>query len=186
GTAFNNGNTMPTTYDPIGRSFTVSARVKSDRTALKANGSVIKHLFRWAGSCDAGVASGRKARTATFRPAFMVRHGAGRAGMRDNRRQFRMSHGYGPAGRISAVSPDRTVPFTPMTKPIASRSREAALQLPPKLASAARYVADHPFDAASMPMRASARQTGEPPTTFTRLARASGFQGWEALRTELI
>jgi outer membrane receptor protein involved in Fe transport len=28
GTAFNNGNTMPTTYDPIGRSFTVSARVK--------------------------------------------------------------------------------------------------------------------------------------------------------------
>jgi DNA-binding MurR/RpiR family transcriptional regulator len=106
--------------------------------------------------------------------------------MRDNGRQFRMSHGYGPAGRISAVLPDRTVPFTPMTKPIASRLREAALQLPPKLASAARYVADHPFDAASMPMRALARQTGEPPTTFTRLARALGFQGWEALRTELI
>jgi outer membrane receptor protein involved in Fe transport len=27
GTAFNNGNTMPTTYDPIGRSYTVSARL---------------------------------------------------------------------------------------------------------------------------------------------------------------
>jgi iron complex outermembrane receptor protein len=28
GTAFNNANTMPTTYDPIGRSYTISARLK--------------------------------------------------------------------------------------------------------------------------------------------------------------
>jgi DNA-binding MurR/RpiR family transcriptional regulator len=73
-----------------------------------------------------------------------------------------------------------------MTKPIVNRLHEAAVQLPPKLAAAARYVADHPFDAASMPMRALARQTGEQPTTFTRLARSLGFPGWDALKAELI
>lgn len=78
------------------------------------------------------------------------------------------------------------MPFSAMNKPIVSRLHEAAVQLPPKLAAAARYVAEHPFDAASMTMRAIARQTGEQPTTFTRLARSLGFPGWDALRAELI
>ncbi|MCW3836219.1 MurR/RpiR family transcriptional regulator [Sphingomonas canadensis] len=69
---------------------------------------------------------------------------------------------------------------------IVNRLNEAAVNLPPKLAAAARYVAAHPFDAASMPMRALARQTDEQPTTYTRLARSLGYSGWEALRAELI
>jgi len=62
----------------------------------------------------------------------------------------------------------------------------ASNTLPTKLAAAAHYVAAHPFDAASMPMRALARQTGAQPSTFTRLARALGYSGWEALRDELV
>jgi len=73
-----------------------------------------------------------------------------------------------------------------MARSIVNRLNEAAVQLSPKLAAAARYVADHPFDAASKPMRALARQTGAQPATFTRLARSLGFAGWEALREELI
>ncbi len=87
-------------------------------------------------------------------------------------------------------TPDMAAPplagFEAMNNDIVSRLHEAAVQLPPKLAVAARYVADHPFDAASMPMRALARKTGEQPTTFTRLARSLGFPGWDALRAELI
>lgn len=73
-----------------------------------------------------------------------------------------------------------------MTKTIVNRLNAAALNLPPKLAAAARHVAEHPFDAASMPMRALARQTGEHPATFTRLARSLGYEGWETLRAELV
>lgn len=69
---------------------------------------------------------------------------------------------------------------------LVSRLNEAAVHLPPKLADAARYVAEHPFDAASMPMRGLARQTGQQPTTFTRLARSLGYSGWDALKAELI
>jgi len=69
---------------------------------------------------------------------------------------------------------------------IVNRLNAAANTLPPKLATAALYVAAHPFDAASMPMRALARQTGAQPTTYTRLARALGYPGWDALRDELI
>ena len=66
------------------------------------------------------------------------------------------------------------------------RLTQAADRLPPQLSTAARHVADHPFDAASLPMRALARTTAQSPTTYTRLARALGFSGWEELRAELI
>jgi DNA-binding MurR/RpiR family transcriptional regulator len=62
----------------------------------------------------------------------------------------------------------------------------AARRLPPRLADAARYIAAHPFDAVSTPMRALARQTGHSPSTFTRLAQGLGHAGWDELRAVLI
>lgn len=62
----------------------------------------------------------------------------------------------------------------------------AARQLSPRLAAAARYVAAHPFDAATIPMRELARRSGEPAANFTRLAQALGHPGWEELRTGLV
>lgn len=73
-----------------------------------------------------------------------------------------------------------------MSDSLVSRLRTVAPGLAPRLADAARYVADNPFDAASSPMRELARRTNQAPTTFTRLARTLGFDGWEALRAELI
>ena len=73
-----------------------------------------------------------------------------------------------------------------MTSQLVRRLTVAADRLPPQVATAARHVADHPFDAASLPMRALARTTGQSPTTYTRLARSLGFTGWDALRSELI
>lgn len=62
----------------------------------------------------------------------------------------------------------------------------AARQLSPRLAAAARYVAEHPFDAATLPMRELARRSGEPAANFTRLAQALGHPGWEELRAGLV
>ncbi|MEW5687941.1 MAG: MurR/RpiR family transcriptional regulator [Pseudomonadota bacterium] len=73
-----------------------------------------------------------------------------------------------------------------MSSPMVRRLAEEAHRLPPQLATAARYVAENPFDAASLPMRALARTTGQPPVTFTRLARSLGLAGWEELRQTLI
>jgi len=66
------------------------------------------------------------------------------------------------------------------------RISEAARTLPPQLAAAARFVADHPLDAASIPMRALARSANQSPATFTRLARALGMSGWDELKTALL
>lgn len=74
----------------------------------------------------------------------------------------------------------------PMTTATVMRLSEAAHTLPPQLAAAARFVADDPFDAASVPMRALARKAGQPPATFTRLARALGMSGWDELRAVLL
>jgi DNA-binding MurR/RpiR family transcriptional regulator len=65
---------------------------------------------------------------------------------------------------------------------LAARARD----LPPRLASAARFIARHPFEAATTPMTVLARQGGFSPATFTRLAQALGHQGWEGLRTKLV
>lgn len=62
----------------------------------------------------------------------------------------------------------------------------AARRLSPRLAAAARYVAGHPFDAATIPMRELARRSGEPAANFTRLAQALGHPGWEELRADLV
>ncbi len=73
-----------------------------------------------------------------------------------------------------------------MTKSVVEQLTIAARRLPPRLASAARYVAAHPFDAVTTPMRALARQTGHTPATFTRLAQVLGHTGWDELRAVLV
>ncbi|MFC3713502.1 MurR/RpiR family transcriptional regulator [Sphingoaurantiacus capsulatus] len=73
-----------------------------------------------------------------------------------------------------------------MASSLARRLVRAAATLPPQLSAAARYVADHPFDAASLPMRALARGSAQSPTTYTRLARSLGFGGWDELRAALL
>ncbi|MBI0434413.1 MurR/RpiR family transcriptional regulator [Roseomonas sp. KE0001] len=64
--------------------------------------------------------------------------------------------------------------------------RQALPGLPPRLQAAGRYVAQHDFDAATRSMRDLAAAAGAPPATFTRLAQALGYTGWEALREALI
>jgi DNA-binding MurR/RpiR family transcriptional regulator len=69
---------------------------------------------------------------------------------------------------------------------IVERLQVEARQLPPRLADAARFVASHAFDAATTPMRVLARRAGHSPATFTRLAQAVGYPGWDELREELV
>ncbi|WP_240756993.1 MurR/RpiR family transcriptional regulator [Roseicella aquatilis] len=64
--------------------------------------------------------------------------------------------------------------------------RRALPGLPPRLQEAARFVAGNDFDAATRSMRELAAAAGANPATFTRLAQALGYSGWEALRDALI
>jgi DNA-binding MurR/RpiR family transcriptional regulator len=64
--------------------------------------------------------------------------------------------------------------------------RRALPDLPPRLREAARFVAGHDFDAATRSMRGLAAAAGASPATFTRLAQALGYAGWEELRDALI
>ena len=67
-----------------------------------------------------------------------------------------------------------------------SALRRAMPDLPPRLREAARYVARHDYDAATRSMRELAQAAGTNPATFTRLAQALGYSGWEPLRDALI
>lgn len=69
---------------------------------------------------------------------------------------------------------------------VVERLQLEARALPPRLADAARFVAAHPFDAATTPMRTLARTAGHSPATFTRLAQAVGFAGWDGMREQLV
>lgn len=64
--------------------------------------------------------------------------------------------------------------------------RRTLPDLPPRLQDAARFVARHDFDAATRSMRDLAAAAGTNPGTFTRLAQALGYSGWDALREALI
>ncbi|WP_424811275.1 MurR/RpiR family transcriptional regulator [Roseococcus sp. YIM B11640] len=66
------------------------------------------------------------------------------------------------------------------------RLRRALPGLPPRLQEAARFVARHDFDAATRSMRDLAAASGANPATFTRLAQALGYAGWDQLREALI
>src|SRR6478736_2789160 len=69
---------------------------------------------------------------------------------------------------------------------LADRLRAALPGLPPQLAAAGRHISDRPFDAATRSMRALAAEAGASPATFTRLAQALGFAGWDELRAAAI
>ena len=73
-----------------------------------------------------------------------------------------------------------------MSSTTLQRLAAALRDLPAQQAEAARYVIGHPFDAATLPMRGLARQAGQAPVTFTRLARSIGLAGWEELRGSLV
>ncbi|MEZ5773934.1 MAG: MurR/RpiR family transcriptional regulator [Hyphomicrobiaceae bacterium] len=54
--------------------------------------------------------------------------------------------------------------------------------LPPQLQAAARHILDAPQDVAIKSMRGLAADAGVPPSTMVRLARASGYAGFEEFR----
>lgn len=54
--------------------------------------------------------------------------------------------------------------------------------LSPELQRAARWVREHPAELGLQSMRQSARSAGVSPATMTRLARALGLEGFEAMR----
>ncbi len=56
--------------------------------------------------------------------------------------------------------------------------------LPEQLQVAARWIADHPQDVALLSMRDQARRAGVQPATMTRLAKALGYDGYDALRAQ--
>ena len=66
------------------------------------------------------------------------------------------------------------------------RLRLALPELPPRLREAGRYLADHAFDATTSSMRDLAQAAGATPATFTRLAQALGYAGWDPLRAALV
>ncbi|MCR0983687.1 MurR/RpiR family transcriptional regulator [Roseomonas populi] len=66
------------------------------------------------------------------------------------------------------------------------RLRLALPDLPPRLREAARYLAEHEFDATTRSMRDLAADAGANPASFTRLAQALGYAGWEPLRAALV
>ncbi len=69
---------------------------------------------------------------------------------------------------------------------LAARLQRALPTLPPQLRAAGEHLAAHPFDAATRSMRALAAEAGASPASFTRLAQALGFAGWEELREAAI
>jgi DNA-binding MurR/RpiR family transcriptional regulator len=64
--------------------------------------------------------------------------------------------------------------------------RRALPDLSPRLHEVGRFLADHEFDAVTRSMRGLATAAGINPASFTRLARALGYAGWDELRDALI
>jgi len=75
--------------------------------------------------------------------------------------------------------------FMPDSPPL-DLLRRALPNLPPRLQEVAQFVAHHGFDAATRSMRDLASAAGAQPASFTRLAQALGYSGWDALREALI
>jgi len=64
--------------------------------------------------------------------------------------------------------------------------RQAMPDLPPRLREVGRFLSGHEFDAATRSMRGLAAAAGVNPASFTRLAQALGYKGWDQLRDALI
>lgn len=69
-----------------------------------------------------------------------------------------------------------------MTHAFATRLSAHYAALPAQMQKAARWVLEHPQDAALLSMREQARRAGVQPATMTRLAQALGFDGYDAVR----
>ncbi|MBB4266999.1 MurR/RpiR family transcriptional regulator [Roseospira visakhapatnamensis] len=65
---------------------------------------------------------------------------------------------------------------------ISERIQQTHAALSPQLRQAARYVLAHPEDVALTSMRRLAEHAGVKPSTMVRLARALGFDGYDAFR----
>jgi DNA-binding MurR/RpiR family transcriptional regulator len=72
------------------------------------------------------------------------------------------------------------------SRPPLDTLRRALPDLPPRLREVGQFLADHEFDAATRSMRGLAAAAGANPATFTRLAQALGYAGWDDLRDALI
>src|SRR5476651_414588 len=57
--------------------------------------------------------------------------------------------------------------------------------LPMRLRQVGRFVAANDYDATTRSMRDLAAAAGADPASFTRLAKALGYPGWDALRAAL-
>lgn len=67
---------------------------------------------------------------------------------------------------------------------IEERINESYAGLSDKLRVAATYVAEHPIDVATRSLRSVAATSGVSPATFSRLARALGYDDYEAMRED--
>ncbi len=64
--------------------------------------------------------------------------------------------------------------------------RRAMPDLPPRLREVGTFLSQNAFDASTRSMRGLAGAAGVNPASFTRLAQALGYPGWDALRDALI
>jgi len=71
-------------------------------------------------------------------------------------------------------------PFPPL--PVLQRLQSLLEQLSPELQRAAHWVADHPAEVGLWSMRRQAQAVGVAPATMLRLARAAGYDSYEAFR----
>lgn len=72
----------------------------------------------------------------------------------------------------------------PVSDTIQDRINGSYAGLSDKLKVAAKYVADNPADVATRSLRSVASTSGVSPATFSRLARALGYEDYEQLREE--
>src|SRR6516164_6408430 len=66
-----------------------------------------------------------------------------------------------------------------------SELASALPSLPQRLQQVGRFVAANDYDATTRSMRDLAAEAGADPASFTRLAKALGYSGWEELRAAL-
>ena len=78
--------------------------------------------------------------------------------------------------------PPATVPLPSLPLPVQQRLQSLLEQLPPELQRAAHWVADHPAEVGLWSMRRQAQALGVAPATMLRLARAAGYDSYEAFR----
>jgi DNA-binding MurR/RpiR family transcriptional regulator len=77
-------------------------------------------------------------------------------------------------------------PADPSALPPLELLRRALPGLPPRLREVGQFLNTHEFEAATRSMRGLAAAAGVNPASFTRLAQALGYGGWDELRDALI